>query len=103
MQFVDVASRGGSPAAWLIRGWLVLASVRKQILIWVLILAAAFVLSKVIITVKQKDREQAMHPAALLEACKLLGYTSREECMHPGRASEARRNPGETSSETQAP
>lgn len=103
VQFVDVASRGGAPAAWLIRGWLLLASVRKQILIWVLILMAAFALSKVIITVKQKDREQAMHPAAFLEACKLLGYTSREECMHPGRASEAPRSPGETPSQTQAP
>ncbi|MDD1506613.1 J domain-containing protein [Pseudomonas sp. CNPSo 3701] len=102
VQFLDVASRGRAPAAWLILAWRLLAPLGKQILIWIVILVMAFVLSKMIIASKHKEREaQALQPSSLLAACKILGYTSREECMHPGRASKARRSSGETPSQTQ--
>ena len=78
VQFLDVASRGGAPAAWLIRAWLLLVPLGKQILIWVLILAAAFVLSKMIIAAKQKERE--IQPSNLLMKCLRPTEADREAC-----------------------
>ncbi|WP_143486000.1 J domain-containing protein [Pseudomonas sp. PA15(2017)] len=104
VQFLDVASRGGAPAAWIILAYRLLAALGKQIVIWVMILTMALLLLQMIIALAQKERDiKATQPSSLLDACKVLGYTSREACMHPGRASEARRTPGETPSQTQAP
>nr|WP_312969581.1 hypothetical protein [Pseudomonas sp.] len=105
VQFLDVASRGGAPVAWLIRAWLLVAPLGKQILIWVLILVTAFVLSKMIIEWKHREREiQAKYPTSLSAACKILGYMSHEECKGAtSEKREARRNPDQTPSEAPAP
>ena len=105
VQFLDVASRGGAPVAWLIRAWLLLAPLGKQILIWVLILVMAFVVSKMIIEWKQREREiQAKYPTSVSAACKILGYISHEECMGAvSEKREARQNSDQTPSGAQVP
>lgn len=81
VQFINVASRGGSPAAWLIAAWRRLAPLGKQILIWVVILALAFILSRLLVESKRPEREaKASRPAAVLNVCGRPGDTHQEPC-----------------------
>ncbi|WP_177342781.1 MULTISPECIES: J domain-containing protein [Pseudomonas] len=57
VQFVNVATRDGLPAAWLIVIWRRVAPLGKQILLWLLILTLAFVLSRLLIESKRQEHE----------------------------------------------
>lgn len=81
LQCINVASKGGLPAAWLIVAWRLLAPLGKQILIWLLILVLAFVLSRLLIELKRQEREvNVSRPLGVLNPCVRSGYAQQQDC-----------------------
>ncbi|UCJ17160.1 J domain-containing protein [Pseudomonas sp. MM211] len=96
VQFVDVASRGGAPAAWLIRGWRLLASLDKLILGWGIcaaIMLPLFMMSS--LTLSSSPEEQQPQPKPPVESyteCQRPTDMNRAECARAmKRALEAQR------------
>ncbi|OLU20679.1 hypothetical protein BVH01_01685 [Pseudomonas sp. PA1(2017)] len=96
VQFVDVASRGGAPAAWLIRGWRLLASLDKLILGWGIcaaIMIPLFMMSS--LTLGPRPEEQQPPPKPPVESyteCQRPTDRNRAECARAmKRALEAQR------------
>ena len=96
VQFVDVASRGGAPAAWLIYGWRLLASLDRLILGWGIyaaIMVALFMGAS--LTLNSKPEEQQPQPKSPVESyteCQRPTDMNRGECARAlKRALEAQR------------
>ncbi|MGE8500153.1 MAG: J domain-containing protein [Pseudomonas sp.] len=86
VQFLDVASRGGAPASWLILAWRQLAQLGKHLLIWVVILVLVAVLSRMFMGPKAPDLDfsaprPAERPADSLTVCQRPTDANRQACV----------------------
>ncbi|MGE8363000.1 hypothetical protein [Pseudomonas sp.] len=85
VHFLDLASRGGAPAAWLILAWRQLVPLGKHLLIWVGILVLVAVLSRVLMGPKAPDLDfstpnPAHRPTDSLTVCQRPSDANREAC-----------------------